>query len=152
MPFEPSYGLPYEAGSDLPGWSLTGGPDGSQPVLAEAVAAQLRRIDNLVQELTDQFGVFPTSIQAGTASITPATNIVNTFYNASYFRGTAVVNFAEAFTGTPSVMVTANTTVPGIVIEVSVSAPSSTQCTINLARSSSTGTGIFWIASARTQP
>lgn len=151
MPFEPSYGLPYEAGSDLPGWSLTGGPDGSQPVLAEAVAAQLRRLDNLVQGLTDQFGVFPTSIQAGTASITPATSIVNTFYNANYFRGTATVVFAQAFAATPSVMVTADSALPGVVIEVSVSAPVSTQCTINLARSTSTATGLFWIASARTQ-
>lgn len=151
MPFEPSYGLPYEAGSDLPGWSLTGGPDGSQPVLAEAVAAQLRRLDNLVQALTDQFGLFPTSIQAGTASITPTTVITNTFYNASYNRGTATVNFAQTFDSTPSVMATANTTVPGVVIEVSVSSPSSSSCIINLARSSSTATGIFWIASTRTQ-
>ncbi|HEY3485064.1 MAG TPA: hypothetical protein VGK49_06745, partial [Ilumatobacteraceae bacterium] len=94
MPFEALYGLPYEAGSDLPGWSLTGGPDGSQPVLAEAVAAQLRRLDNLIQGLADQFGLFPTSIQAGQASITPTTVITNTFYNASYNRGTVTVNFA----------------------------------------------------------
>lgn len=151
MPFEASYGLPYEAGSDLPGWSLTGGPDGSQPVLAEAVAAQLRRLDNLVQGLTDQFGVFPTSIQAGTASITPATNIVNTFYNANYFRGTVVVNFAQAFDATPAVTLTPNTTVPGVVIEATVSSPSSTQCTLNLARQTSTATGVFWIASDQTQ-
>lgn len=151
MPFESSYGLPYEAGSDIPGWSLTGGPDGSQPVLAEAVAAQLRRLDNLVQGLTDQFGVFPTSIQAGAASITPATNIVNTFYNANYFRGTVVVNFAQSFDGTPAVIVTPNTTVPGVVIETSVSSPSSSACTLNLARQTSTATGVFWIASDQTQ-
>jgi hypothetical protein len=151
MPFESSYGLPYEAGSDLPGWSLTGGPDGSQPVLAEAVAAQLRRLDNLVQGLTDQFGLFPTSIQAGAASITPATNIVNTFYNANYFRGTVVVNFAQAFGSTPAVVVTPNTTVPGVVIEASVSGPTSALCTLNLARQTSTATGVFWIASDQTQ-
>lgn len=151
MPFEPSYGLPYEAGSDLPGWSLTGGPDGSQPVLAEAVAAQLRRIDNLVQGLTDQFSVFPTSIQAGTAGITPTTNIANTFYNAAYFRGTAVVNFGTAFSSIPSVVATAFTANPGVVIEVSISAPLSVSCTINLARSNMTATDIYWVASARTQ-
>lgn len=151
MPFEPLYGLPFEAGSDLPGWSLTGGPDGSQPVLAEQVAAQLRRLDNLVQGLTDQFGVFPTSIQAGSASITPTTVITNTFYNASYNRGTVTVNFAQPFGSTPAVMATANTTVPGVVMEVSVSAPGSTSCVLNLARSSATATSIFWIASTQTQ-
>lgn len=151
MPFEPSFGLPYEAGSDLPGWSLTGGPDGSQPVLAEAVAAQLRRLDNLVQGLTDQFGLFPTSIQAGVVSIVPATNIVNTFYNAAYFRGTAVVNFAQTFGSTPAVTVTASTTLPGVVIEASVSSPSTSSCTITLARQTSTSTGVFWIAADQTQ-
>lgn len=153
MPFEPEFGLPYEAGSDLPGWSLTGGPDGSQPVLAEAVAAQLRRLDNLIQGITDQFGPYPESIQAGTVSITPATVIVNTFYNTDYFRGTAAVVFAQAFAGplTPAIVVTASSTVPGIVIEASVSVPTVTGCTINLARSTSTATTVMWVASARTQ-
>lgn len=151
MPFEALYGLPYEAGSDLPGWSLTGGPDGSQPVLAEAVAAQLRRLDNLIQGLADQFGLFPTSIQAGQASITPTTVITNTFYNASYNRGTVTVNFAQAFGSTPAVMATANTTVPGVVMEVSVSSPASGSCVLNLARSSATATSIMWVASTQTQ-
>lgn len=152
MPFEPIYGLPYEAGSDLPGWSLTGGPDGTQPVLAEAVAAQLRRLDDLVQGLTDQFGPFPSSIQAGTVSITPTTAIANTFYNETYYRGTANVVFGTAFEGlTPSIMATANTTLPGVIMEVSVSAPTLTGCTINLARSTQAATTIMWVASARTQ-
>lgn len=151
MPFEPSYGLPVEAGSDIPGWSLTGGPDGSQPVLAEAVAAQLRRLDNLIQGLTDQFSVFPTSIQAGMVSITPTTVIANTFYNASYNRGTAAVVFAQAFASVPSVMGTAITANPGVVMEVSMSSVTSTGCTVNLARSNTTATDIMWVASARTQ-
>jgi hypothetical protein len=48
-------------------------------------------------------------------------------------------------------MVTPNTTVPGVVIEATVSSPSSTQCTLNLARQTSTATGVFWIASDQTQ-
>jgi hypothetical protein len=151
MPFEPTYGLPYEAGSDLPGWSVTGGPDGSQPVLAEAVASQLRRLDNLVQGLTDQFGPFPSSIQSGTELITPATVIVNTFYNANYNRGTATVNFATAFPSTPAVMATANSTIPGVVIEVSVSTPTTNSCVLNLARSTGTATSVMWIAATQTQ-
>jgi hypothetical protein len=120
-------------------------------VLAEAVAAQLRRLDNLVQGLTDQFGLFPTSIQSGTVNITPTTVITNTFYNASYNRGTATVIFAEPFGATPSVMATANSGNPGVVMEVSVSNPNTTQCTINLARSNTTLTPIMWIASDQTQ-
>lgn len=151
MPFEPTYGLPFEAGSDIPGWSLTGGPDGDQPVLAEAVAAQLRRIDDLVQALTDRLSIYPSRIQAGGGSITPTTTIVNTFYNADYYRGTLAVVFATAFTAAPAVMVTAETTLPGNVIECTVSSPTTAGCTLNLARTSQTATPMMWVASERTQ-
>ena len=45
MPLTPVYGLPYEAPGDQPLHSLTGGSSGTEPILAEAVEAELQRID-----------------------------------------------------------------------------------------------------------
>ena len=151
MPFDPLYGLPIEAGTDLPGWSLTGGPDVTQPILAEAVAAQLARIDDRIQALQDAFGTYPEEIQAGTATITPDTEVVNTFYNASYWRGSTVVNYASSFSGIPSVFACAQTTVPGTVIEITISALNATSMTITGARQNTTAFTVLWIASSRTQ-
>lgn len=151
MPFEPIYGLPYEAGTDLPGWSLTGGPDVTQPILAEAVAAQLARLDDRLQSLQDMFGTYPDEIQAGIVNVTPVTEVVNSFYNASYWRGSTVVNYASGFSGTPSVFACAQTGLPGVVIEVSISALSGTDMTITVARSNTTVTPVMWVASSRTQ-
>jgi hypothetical protein len=152
MPFEPTYGFPYEAPSDIPGWSLTGGPDGSQPILAEAFAVQLRRIDDQLSTLIDSFGFYPTAIQAGTASVTTSTSVVSGFYNANYFRGSAAVVFATPFTTTtPAVMVTANSTVPGTVIEASASSVTINGCTVNVAHQNNTTLTLMWVASALTQ-
>lgn len=152
MPFEPIYGLPIEAPSDLPGWSLTGGPDGDQPILAERVAAQLRRLDDLVQQLTDSFGTYPALIQAGAVSVTPSVSVPNTFYNAAYFRGSASVVFATPFTvNTPSVVVCTDSTIPGTLIEASASNVTLTGFNANTARTNTTASMVFWIASARTQ-
>ena len=152
MPFEPIYGLPYEAPSDIPGWSLTGGPDGNAPVLAERVAAQLRRLDDLMQGLTDSFGSYPELIQAGDVVVTSSTAVVSGFYNANYFRGSLAVVFATPFTSTiPAVMVTANSAVPGTVIEVSASSVTLTGFNANVAHQSNTTTTLMWVASAQTQ-
>lgn len=154
MPFEPIYGLPYEAPSDLPGWSLTGGPTGNDPVLAERVAAQLRRLDDLMQSLTDSFGSYPDLIQAGVlAPIALPNAVASGFYNANYQRGSAPIVFATPFTATiPSVFACVNATVPGTVIECSVSNVTLTGFTINIARQTNVATGAFWIASTQTQP
>lgn len=154
MPFEPIYGLPYEAPSDLPGWSLTGGPTGNDPVLAERVAAQLRRMDDLMQSLQDSFGSYPNLIQAGYVdAIALPTVVVSGFYNANYQRGTSAVVFATPFTSViPAVFVCANSTVPGTVIECSASNTTLTGFTINIARQNNVATGVFWIAATQTQP
>lgn len=153
MPFEPIYGLPFEAGSDLPGWSLTGGPEGDQPVLAERVAAQLRRLDDLIQGAQDQFGIYPDLVQAGTGSVVLDTNISTGFYNSSYWRGTTTITFDTEFVNfdpTPAVMICAHTTVPGTVIECSVQNVSHASFDAVVARSNTTTTGFSWIASARS--
>lgn len=151
-PFEPVYGLPYEAASDLPGWSLTGGPDGDQPVLAERVASQLRRLDDLVQALQDEFGIYPDLVQAGTDTVALVTSVPTTFYNADYWRGTTTVTFDIEFPllTTPAVMITPHSTVPGTVIECSVQNLTTTSFDAVIARSNQTTTGFSWIASART--
>lgn len=151
MPFEPIYGLPFEAGSDLPGWSLTGGPDGDQPVLAERVAAQLRRLDDALQGLQDAFGIYPDLVQAGIGTVTPNVSVSTTFYNANYWRGTTSVVFDTPYSGlTPAVMVTAESTVPGVLIECSVANLTINGFDIVIARSNTTTTGFSWIASDRT--
>ena len=153
MPFEPIYGLPYEAPSDVPGWSLTGGPEGDQPILAERVAAPLRRLDDSMQELADSFGSYPPMIQAGyAASIALDTSVTNSFYNASYWRGSRLVTFDVPFEATiPAVVVAAQSAVPGTVIECTASGVSTAGFTITVARTNQTATGVHWIASDQTQ-
>src|SRR5690554_7736615 len=53
MPQTPVYGLPFEAPGDLPGHTLDGGPVGDQPILAEAVEAELSRVDNDIAGLVE---------------------------------------------------------------------------------------------------
>lgn len=152
MPFEPIYGLPYEAANDLPGWSLTGGPDGEQPVLAERVASQLRRLDDLIRSAQDQFGTYPELVQAGIDSVTPDNEIGSAFYNSNYWRGTTTVTFDiefEQFNPTPAVVICAHTTVPGVLIECSVQNVTRTGFDAIVARANQTTTGFSWIASGR---
>lgn len=152
MPFEPIYQFPFEAPGDLPGWSLTGGPDGDQPILAERIAAVIRRIDDRVQGFVDTFGNYPARIQAGSVSVTPSVSVPNSFYNAAYFRGTAAVVFDVPFTGLgPAVVVCTDSTVPGVLMECSASNVTLNGFTVNTARSNTTASAVFWIASARTQ-
>src|SRR5690554_3660339 len=51
VPVTPVYGLPHERGVTLPGRTLTGGPTGEDPTLAEAVEAELQRDDGDVAGL-----------------------------------------------------------------------------------------------------
>lgn len=72
MPSTPTYGLPFEAPGDLPGHTLDGGPVGDQPILAEAVEAELSRIDDDVVDLQGQI----TAINSqGWHDITPPAGI-----------------------------------------------------------------------------
>lgn len=152
MPFEPIYGLPYEAPSDLPGWSLTGGPDGEQPILAERVAAQLRRLDDLLQAIADVTGFLPGRIQAGRVTVTPDTSVPGgAFYGSSYYRGVTSVTFAVPFDSIPAVMVCTDSTVPGTLIEASASNVSPTGFDANTARQNTTASVVSWIASEQTQ-
>ena|SRR5690554_1196584 len=65
MPQTPVYGLPFEAPGDLPGHTLDGGPVGDQPILAEAVEAELSRIDGDVADLQAEVARGWTPIASG---------------------------------------------------------------------------------------
>lgn len=68
MPSTPTYGLPFEAPGDLPGHTLDGGPVGDQPILAEAVEAELSRIDGDVADLKAEVARGWTPIGSGNES------------------------------------------------------------------------------------
>jgi len=81
-------------------------------------------------------------IQTGYVSITPKPNIATDL----------IVKFPKAFSGTPRVMVSPNTTIPGYytsgtwVSGVSSAGASSTQFTCFLTRNNDTPTGVAWVA------
>lgn len=65
MPSTPIYGLPFEqTPTDEPGHSLHGGQAGTDPILAEAVEAELARIDAAAQQVA--FGL----LENGAAEVT----------------------------------------------------------------------------------
>lgn len=60
MPTTPIYGLPFEhPDDDEPGITLHGGESGEEDILADAVEAQLQRIDGDVSDLQDAPGWVP---------------------------------------------------------------------------------------------
>lgn len=88
---------------------------------------------------------------SGQVSITPSTTVVNTFYSDDYFRGTQAITFPSGyFTSAPHVTATAESSVPGTVINVTVLNITTTGCDILLARFTSVATTIHWIAEQST--
>jgi hypothetical protein len=65
MPSTPTYGFPYEDPADQPGISITGGPLGTEDILAEAVEAEVERIDNTVTDHESRL----TLLEAGTSMV-----------------------------------------------------------------------------------
>ena len=53
MPETPIYGLPVEVPADQPGVTLTGGPSGTENILAEAVEDELSRIDSDISDANE---------------------------------------------------------------------------------------------------
>jgi hypothetical protein len=65
MPSTPTYGFPYEDPADQPGISITGGPLGTEDILAEAVEAEVERIDNTVTDHESRLAL----LEAGTSMV-----------------------------------------------------------------------------------
>lgn len=53
MPTTPVFGLPFEDASEQPGYTLTGGSSGLDPILAEAVEAAIATINASIQTALD---------------------------------------------------------------------------------------------------
>lgn len=133
-----NYALPYPAATDP--------PDGATQIqaLATAVDTNLKTVDNKVVAIP--------KIQAGQVSVTPGGTAINFFSGSGqYYRGTATVTFATAFSATPAITVSAATSVPGTFLEASVSGASATGFTINVARVDTTSQPVYWIAVSQTQ-
>lgn len=72
-------------------------------------------------------------------------------YSDFYYRGSARVAFPRGyFRSTPSILLTARTSGPGLVMEAAYTSASVDGFTINLARHSGTSTGVDWLAIERT--
>lgn len=85
----------------------------------------------------DRTNTLPKAMAAGVVNITPTANTVTT----------AAVTFpAGLFTAAPVIQVTANTSAPGVVTEVSASSVTASGCNVSILRSDTTSTGIWWTA------
>jgi hypothetical protein len=86
-------------------------------------------------------------VLAGTVTVNFSTSITNTFFNAAYFRDSAVVGFpAGFFTNVPNIFVSGRSTTPGVLLEVSYSNQTTSGFTVWAARSTNTSTVIDWMA------
>lgn len=154
MRVEPLYGLPVEEPGDVEGWSVTVDQPGA--LLAEAVAAELARIEAAYNDFAARLAALPMRWQAGRVlmSNTSFSSVTSSFYNSNYRRGAEAVVFEQQFIETPAiVLIPNNADIPGFSIEMSVSHQSSAGFTANLAVSGNfTGTFVsHWIAVERTQ-
>lgn len=154
MRFEPLYGLPVEEPGDVEGWSVTAEQPG--PVLAEAIAAELARIEARYNDFIDRLNSLPLRWQAGFVRMdtTSFRTVSSSFYNSNYRRASEAIEFEQQFEATPAVVVLPNNAdIPGFSIEMSVASTSPSGFTANLAVSGNF-TGTFhsrWIAVEQTQ-
>lgn len=118
----PIYGFPYQLGTDSPA-----GDDMSED-LANAVETELAAVDAAKLPLANYAAV--------SLSITPVSGVATS----------GTVSWGKTLPSTPIVVATAVTGAPGVVIEVSVSAISTTGCTVWIFRNSTSATTINVIA------
>lgn len=85
------------------------------------------------------------TIEAGTGlvDITPGTSFVPPWGGTAY-RGTLSITLTKTFTN-PVITVTAHTSVPATVIEVSINNPTTTSFDIVIARSTQNDTTVHWV-------
>ena len=93
-------------------------------------------------------------MQYGLVLITPNEEVQPTGGNnnqwaASYFRGTARIEFDVPFTDIPTIQVTARTNSPGVLLEASYTEVTTTGVTICIARGNTTATNTDWLAIGR---
>lgn len=154
MRFEPLYGLPVEEPGDIEGWSVTEEQPGA--ILAEAIAAELARIEANHNDFADRLASLPMRWQAGFVNMSSTSfgDVSSSFYNSDYRRGLEAIEFEQPFIGTPAVVVLPNNAdIPGFSIEMSVQDISSSGFTAVLAVAGNFS-GAFisrWFAVEQTQ-
>lgn len=95
MPSTSNFGFEYETPNTLPGVTLTGGPDGTSPILAQQVDAALTGIDNQTEDNTDDIAVMQATLagmvpvygrveRAGTQSIDTSTTTIVQMNSVTY--------------------------------------------------------------------
>ena len=105
VPTTPIYGLPHEQGVTVPGRTLTGGPSGEDPILAEAVEDELERVDAAVADVQDavsrgwvpiasgeETGSFTIDLTAGGRYPPGTFSIIEIFYRGSLSTETGLQN------------------------------------------------------------
>lgn len=92
-------------------------------------------------------------VQHGLVNISATNEVNNTGVNNHwanpYYRGEAEVVFDVPFEEVPSIQVTARTSVPGLLIEATYTAVTTTGMTVMIARNNDTGTNVDWFAIGR---
>lgn len=154
MKVEPLYGLPVEEPGDVEGWSINSGQPGD--LLADAIAAELDRIEGNANDFAALLASLPRTVQSGNVRLPFEifTTVDQPFYNGIQWRGAESIVFERQFESVPSVvLIPNNTSSPGFPIECTVSNVTTAGFTARLSVSSSfVGTFISrWIAMEWTQ-
>lgn len=116
---EPLYGLPVEEPGDIEGWSINADLPG--PLLADAIAVELTRIEAAYNAVAAVLGALPANIQAGRVAMARAVFRVKNdpFYNSAGWLGSQAVIFARPFDSPPAVVLIPQlSTFPGEIVEV----------------------------------
>lgn len=120
MRFEPLYGLPVEEPGDLEGWSINA--DAAGTLLADAIAAELSRIETNYNTVLASLAGLPANIQTGRVAMVRAVFRVKNdpMYNTAGWIGSESVKFARPFDTPPAVVLIPQLfTQPGEIVEVS---------------------------------
>jgi hypothetical protein len=116
---EPLYGLPVEEPGDIEGWSINSDQPGT--LLADAIAAELSRIEANYNAILSTLSALPMNIQAGRVAMVKAVFRLKNdpFYNSAGWLGSESVVFDHPFDSPPSVVLIPQLfTQPGEIVEV----------------------------------
>lgn len=119
MRIEPLYGLPVEEPGDIEGWSINAELPGA--LLADAIAAELTRIEAAYNAIVATLGALPANIQAGRVAMVRAVFRLKNdpFYNSAGWLGSEAVTFARPFDSPPAVVLIPQLfNAPGEIVEV----------------------------------
>lgn len=117
---EPLYGLPVEEPGDIEGWSINADLPGT--LLADAIAAELARIEAAYNAILGTLSALPMNIQAGRVAMVRAVfrQKNDPMFDSAGWLGSEAVTFTRPFDSPPSVVLIPQLfTQPGEIVEVS---------------------------------